>query len=142
MDAGKCQAGLSDCLVQILVGQARILTLAEELPRKGRQEAVIAEGDPSVVLATLLSPRQIRLLGLRVGVTDLTITTADGRIYTFEVRVGVDLGMEVAINTTLRLFGINAPEMSTQAGKDAKAWAISWLTQHCPDGQFTISFLP
>jgi endonuclease YncB( thermonuclease family) len=52
--------------------------------------------------------------------------------------VGVDLGMEVAMNTTLRLYGINAPELSTQAGKDAKVWAIAWLQQHCPNGQFLV----
>jgi endonuclease YncB( thermonuclease family) len=54
------------------------------------------------------------------------------------LNVGVDLGMEVAMNTTLRMYGINAPELSTQAGKDAKRWAIAWFGQHCPTGQFTI----
>jgi micrococcal nuclease len=55
------------------------------------------------------------------------------------LNVGVDLGMEVAINTTLRLYGINAPELSTQAGKDAKVWAIQWFQDHCPTKQFTIN---
>lgn len=54
------------------------------------------------------------------------------------MHVGVDLGLDVAINITLRLYGINAPEMSTQAGKDAKAWALEWFAQHCPDGQFVV----
>jgi endonuclease YncB( thermonuclease family) len=54
------------------------------------------------------------------------------------LNVGVDLGMSVAVNTTLRLYGINAPELSTQAGKDAKAWAINWFALHCLQGQFTI----
>jgi endonuclease YncB( thermonuclease family) len=57
------------------------------------------------------------------------------------VNVGVDLGMEVAINISLRLYGINAPEMSTQAGKDAKSWAIDWFQQHCPHGSFTVNTL-
>ena len=57
------------------------------------------------------------------------------------MHVGVDLGMEVAVNTTLRIYGINAPELSTQAGKDAKAWAIDWFVTHCPNGQFIVNTL-
>lgn len=55
------------------------------------------------------------------------------------LNVGVDLGFAVAHNVTLRLFGINAPELSTQAGRDAKVWAIGWFAQHCPAGRFTVS---
>lgn len=54
------------------------------------------------------------------------------------LNVGVDLGMNVAINTTLRLYGINAPELSTPEGVAAKAWAVTWFQQHCPAGRFTI----
>jgi micrococcal nuclease len=55
------------------------------------------------------------------------------------LNVGVDLGMNVAVNTTLRLYGINAPELSTQAGKDAKVWAVAWFTANCPQGQFRVN---
>ena len=51
----------------------------------------------------------------------------------------VDLGFSVGISTILRMAGINAPELSTAAGRDAKAWAIGWYQSHCPDGQFTIN---
>jgi endonuclease YncB( thermonuclease family) len=54
------------------------------------------------------------------------------------LNVGVDLGMNVAINITLRMYGINAPELTTQAGKDAKAWTIEWFSTHCPKGQFVV----
>jgi endonuclease YncB( thermonuclease family) len=54
------------------------------------------------------------------------------------MHVGVDLGLDIATQLTLRLYGINAPEMSTQAGRDAKAWAIGWFQTHCPDNKFTV----
>lgn len=57
------------------------------------------------------------------------------------VNVGIDLGLDIAIHTTLRLYGINAPEMTgpeKPQGQAAKAWAVAWFQQHCPDGQFTI----
>lgn len=51
---------------------------------------------------------------------------------------GVDLGCDVAINLTIRLYGINAPEMSTAAGKAAKMFAVQWFETHCPDGKFVL----
>lgn len=39
----------------------------------------------------------------------------------------LDLGCDVRINLTIRLDGLNCPEMSTQAGKDAKAAAVKWI---------------
>jgi micrococcal nuclease len=51
---------------------------------------------------------------------------------------GVDLGLDVAINTTIRSYGINAPEMSTTAGKAAKAFAMSWFVANCPDNKFVL----
>lgn len=43
---------------------------------------------------------------------------------------GVDLGLDVAMNVTIRFYGINAPEMSTPAGKTAKQYAADWFTAH------------
>lgn len=56
------------------------------------------------------------------------------------LNVGIDLGLNVAINTTLRLYGINAPELDNPdgSGKAAKQWAIQWFTDHCPNGQFIV----
>lgn len=51
---------------------------------------------------------------------------------------GVDLGMDVATNQTVRFYGINAPEMSTDVGKVAKQYAADWFTQNCPDGKFVL----
>lgn len=52
---------------------------------------------------------------------------------------GIDLGCNVAINQTIRLYGINAPEMRTPPGPPAKQYAIAWFTQHCPDGKFVLA---
>lgn len=54
------------------------------------------------------------------------------------MHVGVDLGMDVAMLQSIRVYGINAPELSTVAGKEAKIWAIEWFKTNCPANKFTI----
>lgn len=44
------------------------------------------------------------------------------------VHARLDLGCEVRIDLTLRLAGIDAPEMSTAAGHEAKAWLTERLS--------------
>lgn len=51
---------------------------------------------------------------------------------------GIDLGCDVAINTTIRFFGINAPELATPAGKTALVWVQQWFATNCPDGKFVL----
>lgn len=41
--------------------------------------------------------------------------------------VEVDLGFRVHVRTPVRLLGLNAPELSTQAGRDALAWVSQWM---------------
>lgn len=43
------------------------------------------------------------------------------------VHLMVDLGMDVNVACKCRLWGINAPEMNTQEGKDAKAFLTALL---------------
>jgi endonuclease YncB( thermonuclease family) len=43
------------------------------------------------------------------------------------VHVQLDLGCDVRINLTVRLFGINAPELPTDAGKVARDWLVDQL---------------
>ena len=43
------------------------------------------------------------------------------------IDVTLDLGFKVYMGTRLRLAGIDAPEMKTQEGKDAKAWLEAQL---------------
>jgi pilus assembly protein CpaC len=81
----------TDSAFEIVVGQGRILTLKENLAVAGKPAPLIAVGDPSVVEVEPVNQRQIRLTGMKVGVTDLSITTTDGRTYNFEIRVVADL---------------------------------------------------
>ncbi|MFO0841661.1 MAG: pilus assembly protein N-terminal domain-containing protein [Gemmataceae bacterium] len=81
----------NDTAFEVIVGQGRILTLKESLGVKGKAAPLIAVGDPSVAEFAVVNARQVRVTGLRLGVTDLSITTSDGQVYSFEVRVVADL---------------------------------------------------
>jgi pilus assembly protein CpaC len=80
----------NDAVVEVVVGQGRILTTKEDLTT-GAAQPLIAVGDPSVAEFTVVNPKQIRVTGQRVGVTDLSITNAEGRNYNFEIHVVSDL---------------------------------------------------
>jgi pilus assembly protein CpaC len=82
----------NDAAFDVIVGQGRILTVKDDLT-VGRNQALIATGDPSVIEFSVINSRQIRVMGLRVGVTDLSITTARNQTYSFEVRVLADLSL-------------------------------------------------
>jgi pilus assembly protein CpaC len=81
----------NDAQFEVVVGQGRILTVKENLAVPGKTPALIAVGDPSVLDFAIVSPRQIRVLGKIMGVTELSITTGDDRTYSFEVHVVADL---------------------------------------------------
>jgi len=87
----------TDASFEVIVGRSRTLTLKDplgELP-EGKQEAdaqpSLAVGDPSIADFTLVGDRHIRLLGKRIGVTDLTIVTATGKSFHYDVHVVLDL---------------------------------------------------
>lgn len=42
----------------------------------------------------------------------------------------IDLGLDIGTRMTVRIFGVNSPEMGTPEGKVAKQWAIDWFHQH------------
>lgn len=51
----------------------------------------------------------------------------------------IDLGLHTwAHDVRIRAAGLNAPELSTDAGSQALAWTLQWFAQHCPDGTFII----
>lgn len=81
----------NDAALEIIVGQGRLLTFKSDIAsREGT--AVIAVGDPTVLdFEVLPNPRMLRILGRQTGVTDLSITTADGETHAFEVHVVYDL---------------------------------------------------
>ena len=82
----------NDATFDVLVNQARILNLKQDITT-GPTQALIAVGDPTILDFTVVNPRQIRIIGRGIGVTDLAITTARNETYTFEIRVLADLTM-------------------------------------------------
>jgi pilus assembly protein CpaC len=83
----------NDAVISLIVGQARLLTLRTDLT-SDRGKGVIAVADPSVVDFDILpNPRLIRLTARRVGVTDLSIVSAAGEIFNFEIHVTYDLDL-------------------------------------------------
>ena len=80
----------NDATFKVLVNQARILTLKQDITA-GPNQPLIAVGDPTILDFTVVNSRQLRLIGKGVGVTDLAITTARNETYTFEIRVLADL---------------------------------------------------
>jgi len=80
----------NDAAIDLLVNQARILTLKQEITA-GPTQPLIAVGDPTILDFTVLNSRQLRITGRGIGVTDLSITTARNETYAFEIRVLADL---------------------------------------------------
>lgn len=85
--------GTNDGTFEVVVGQGRLLTLKKDLAVPGKARPLIAVGDPAVVDFVMVGPRQIRIIGLRIGRTDMSITTADNQVYGFEVQVVADLNV-------------------------------------------------
>ena len=82
----------NDELITLIVNQARILTLKQDITT-GATQALIAVGDPTILDFIVVNSRQIRIIGRGMGVTDLAITTAARETYNFEIRVVADLAM-------------------------------------------------
>ncbi len=80
----------NDATFDVLVNQARILTLKQDITA-GPTQALIAVGDPTILDFTVVNSRQLRIIGRGIGVTDLAITTARNETYNFEIRVLADL---------------------------------------------------
>src|SRR5271157_5079705 len=80
----------NDAAIDLLVNQARILTLKQEITA-GPTQPLIAVGDPTILDFTVLNSRQLRITGRGIGVTDMSMTTARNETYAFEIRVLADL---------------------------------------------------
>jgi pilus assembly protein CpaC len=86
----------SDAMIEVLVGQGRMLTLKRPIMRENGV-GVVALGDPSVLsLEVMPTPRMLRLTGLRAGITDLTIVTDEDETLIFEVHVIYDIPLLTA----------------------------------------------
>jgi Flp pilus assembly secretin CpaC len=99
-DDGESVAGLlqsvkgDDSTLEIIVGRGRLLTLNEAMAAAEGETPSIAVGDPTVLdFDVLPNSRIIRLLGKRVGMTDLSIVTGNGKSYNFEIQVVYDLNL-------------------------------------------------
>jgi micrococcal nuclease len=46
------------------------------------------------------------------------------------VWLDVDLGCDIHVAMSCRLYGVNAPEMSTAEGEDAKAYVAGWFLEN------------
>jgi pilus assembly protein CpaC len=77
----------NDAYFDVYLGQSRVLTLKDQM----KAPALIGVGDPSVVDFTVINPRQIRIVGVRMGVSDVSVITTDDKVYNYEVRVVADL---------------------------------------------------
>jgi pilus assembly protein CpaC len=84
-----------DGTIEVIVGRGRLLTLQEPLADPaGTETPVVAVGDPTAVDFDILpSSRMIRILGRRVGTTDLSVVTSSGNAYSFTIRVVYDLNL-------------------------------------------------
>jgi pilus assembly protein CpaC len=80
----------NDAMFEVVVGQGRVVTTRENIAA-GPAPALVAVGDPTVIDFEIVSPRQVRVIGQRIGITDLSFTTSEGRNYTLRVHVVADL---------------------------------------------------
>ena len=46
------------------------------------------------------------------------------------LHLDVNLGLDVYVKTIVRLYGLNAPELSTAAGKVARQFVLDWVTSY------------
>jgi len=86
--------GETTATIEIKAGQGRFLTLRENLVVTNRPDQpapFLAVGDPSVADFFQVGPRSLRLIGKRLGTTDLSITTGAGVTYDYEIQVVADL---------------------------------------------------
>lgn len=70
--------------------------------------------------------------------SDGTTTPVNGIVDGDTLHVVWDLGRDVYVNETIRLYGIDAPELPTEAGKAARAYVTEWFETHCTDYGFVL----
>lgn len=91
-----------ETVLEVKVGRGRFLNFDEDLAIPGKPAPFLAVGDPNVADFFQAGPRQVRVIGKRLGVTDLSVTTSTGKIHDFELRVTGDL--ETLNQQLLRMF--------------------------------------
>jgi hypothetical protein len=76
---------------EVIAAQSRFLILKRDLARDGKVRAMVAVGNVGIIDFDIIHSRLIRVVGRRVGSTDLTIMTDNNEIYTLRVHVVYDL---------------------------------------------------
>ncbi len=112
----------NDAMFEVVLGQGRLLVLKEDLVKDGARnrgaQGLIAVGNTEIVDFEVLGPRQIRLLGKKIGVTDLAITDSNQNTYTYEVHVIYDLNL---LQARIRQLFPDAQVRLVQLGKNLVA---------------------
>ena len=85
------QLKATEAAFQVPLGQGRILGLKDEITQGKTNTPLIAIGNPGVIDVTIITSKQLRVTGLRVGTTDLSITSASGETMHYEIEVLADL---------------------------------------------------
>lgn len=85
-------------MFEVVLGQGRLLALKEALtdvpvPAEKGTAPSVALGNPDIADFDILDPRHIRVIGKKIGVTDLVLTARNGRIYSFEIHVVYELNL-------------------------------------------------
>jgi pilus assembly protein CpaC len=93
----------NDASISIVVGQGRTLTLGKDLqwPTGDASPPSVAVSDPLIADVVVIGSRQIRVLGRRIGITDLTVSSGTGEEYSYEIHVEMDLRLLEAKLTQL-----------------------------------------
>jgi len=83
----------NDASISVIVGQGRTLTLGKELqwPTDDSPPPSVAVTDPMIAEVVIIGNRQIRVMGRRIGITDLTISSGRGEEFSYELHVEMDL---------------------------------------------------
>jgi len=103
--------------VAVPVGKSTLVQLAE--PARNR-----SLGNPTIVMATLVSPRTLYLVGMSVGTTNMIIQGASGACQMIDVMVGVDsAGLQQSLSQLLP--GEHGIRVSTAAGNLVLAGNVS-----------------
>lgn len=111
----------TDAEFLVPLGQGRILSLRSELT-EGKEEPLIAIGNPGFIDVAVISPKQLRITGLRVGVTDLSITTGKGENLHYEIRVLADLTLlQRKLRTTFPDASVNLSQVQSHVIVEGEA---------------------
>jgi Flp pilus assembly secretin CpaC len=75
-----------DGAIDVVVGQGSLLALEKAIAAPGKPPPAIAIAKPTIADFVIVGSRRIRIVGLKAGVTDLTIKSKNGN-YSYRVRV-------------------------------------------------------